>query len=74
MARQTIRVHGEVPPEIWNRLGTKLLPKLKSGQDLRVGIDLVVTAEGPDAEALRADLGRILQDLGISEKVSVDGG
>ncbi|RMD96169.1 MAG: DUF499 domain-containing protein, partial [Deltaproteobacteria bacterium] len=72
--RQTIRVHGEVPPEIWNRLGTKLLPKLKSGQDLKVGIDLVVTAEGPAAEALKSDLRQILQDLGISGDVSVEGG
>jgi len=72
MTRQTIRVHGEVPPEIWNRLGTKLLPKLKSGQDLKVGIDLVVTADGPAAEALKADVQQILQDLGISGTVCID--
>jgi len=73
-SRQTLRVHGEVPPELWNRLGTKLLPKLKSGQDLKVGIDLVVTTEGSAAEALRVDLQQILADLGISGQVSVEGG
>jgi len=72
-ARQTLRVHGEVPPELWNRLGTKLLPKLKSGSDLKVGIDLVVTADGAAAEALKADLRQILTDLGINDKVTVAG-
>ncbi len=71
--RQTIRVHGEVPPELWNRLGTKLLPKLKSGSDVKVGIDLVVTADGAVAEALKADLRQILTDLGISDKVTIAG-
>ena len=72
-ARQTLRVHGEVPPELWNRLGMKLLPKLKSGSDVKVGIDLLVTADGTAAEALKADLRQILTDLGISDKVTVAG-
>lgn len=70
-ARQTLRVRGEVPPELWNRLGTKLLPKLRSGSDLKVGIDLVVTADGAAAEAMKADLRQILTDLGINDKVTV---
>ncbi len=70
---QTIRVHGEVPPEMWNRLGTKLLPKLKSGQHLRVRIDLAVSAEGAAAEALKADLEQILRDLGLNGTVLVRG-
>ena len=72
-ARQTLRVHGEVPPELWNRLGMKLLPKLKSGSDVKVRIDLVVTADGNAAEALKADLRQILTDLGINDKVTVAG-
>jgi len=33
----TLRLVGDVPPEIWNRLGTKVLPKLRAGDGLRVG-------------------------------------
>ena len=33
----TLRLVGHVPPELWNRLGTKLLPKLRSGEHLRGG-------------------------------------
>lgn len=37
---RTVRLVGNVPPEVWNRLGTKILPKLRSGSDLKVGVDL----------------------------------
>src|SRR5438445_3830648 len=34
---KTIRLVGTVAPEIWNRLGTRILPKLRSGSDLQTG-------------------------------------
>ena len=30
--KTTLRLTGTVPPEVWNRLGTKMLPKLRSGE------------------------------------------
>jgi len=71
--KRTVRVRGEVPPELWNRLGTKLLPKLRSGDDLKVGIDLVVTVDGALAESLRGDLQQILDDLGIADRAEIWG-
>jgi preprotein translocase subunit SecD len=70
-SKRALRVHGEVPPELWNRLGTKLLPKLRSGADLKVGIDLCVKVDGAAADNLVQDLRQILQDLGIRDKVEV---
>ena len=32
----TLRLKGTIPPEIWNRLGTKVIPKLKSAGNLEV--------------------------------------
>jgi hypothetical protein len=40
---RTLRISGSVPPEVWNRLGTKILPKLRSGSDLKIGLDFSVT-------------------------------
>lgn len=40
-----LRLAGTVPPEVWNRLGTRVLPKLRSGDDLSVGIELSVTVD-----------------------------
>ena len=70
-SKRILRVHGEVPPELWNRLGTKLLPKLRSGADLKVGIDLQATVDGAVAKSLVDDLRQILEDLGIADKIEI---
>ena len=40
---RTFRLSGAIPSEVWNRLGTKLISKLRSGTDLRVGVNFSVT-------------------------------
>ena len=71
-ATRTIRLRGDVPPETWNRLGTKLLPKLRSGANLKIGIEFSVTVEGRMARGLVDELKQILTDLGLSEKVKIE--
>ena len=68
----TIRLVGNVPPELWNRLGTKVLPKIRSGSDLRVGVDFSVTVNRDAAGGLTEDLRQILDDLGLADKVRLD--
>ena len=62
---------GDVPPEVWNRLGRTLLPKLRGGAELTLGVEFSATVEGDRADGLVADLKQILADLGLSEKVDV---
>jgi hypothetical protein len=69
---KTLRIHGDVPPEIWNRLGTKILPKLRSGKDLRIGIDFTVTIDGQFERTFEADLKQILEDLGLSGRLYLE--
>ena len=59
-----------MPPEVWNRIG-KLLPKLRSGKDLSLGIDLSVTVGTPVAPDLEDDLRQTLADLGLSDRVRI---
>ena len=40
---KTIKLSGNVPAELWNRLGTRVLPKLRAGKDLKIGIEFSVT-------------------------------
>jgi len=68
---RTFRVAGDVPPEIWNRLGTKVLPKLRGGSDLKIGIEFSVTVEGQLAQSFETDLKQILEDLGLTERMHV---
>jgi len=69
---KTLRLVGTVPPEVWNRLGTKILPKLRSGADLKVGVDFSVTVNAAVAEGLASDLRQIVQELGLTATVRFD--
>ncbi|MGH8575383.1 MAG: DUF499 domain-containing protein, partial [Gammaproteobacteria bacterium] len=68
----TLRLVGTVPPEVWNRLGTRILPKLRSGSNLRVGLDLSVTVKSESAASLSMEIREILAELGLAETVRVD--
>ena len=67
----TFRLAGDLPPEIWNRLGTKILPKLRSGSDLKIGINFSVTVDGPLAPSFENDLTQILEDLGLTGRIQI---
>jgi hypothetical protein len=70
---KTVRLVGTVPPEVWNRLGTKILPKLRSGSDFKVSVDISVTVNKDVAGSLTSDLRQILDDLGLADKVEIRG-
>jgi hypothetical protein len=59
---------------VWNRLGTKLLPKLRSGDDLKIGIDFSVTFKAEVAQSMEAEMRQALQDLGLQDKVHIESG
>ncbi len=69
---RTLRIVGALRPEMWNRLGTKVLPKLRSGSNLRIGVDFSVVVEGSQASQLESELRQILDDLGLSDSVRIE--
>jgi hypothetical protein len=69
---KSFRLVGTIPPEMWNRLGTKILPKLRSGSDLKVGVEFSVTVNAAAGESLVSELRQILQELGLAETVSIE--
>jgi hypothetical protein len=71
-AQKTLRIKGDIPPEIWNRLGTRVLPKLRSGSDLRIGIEFSVTVAGQLAGTLESDLKQAIDDLGLTDRLRVE--
>ena len=64
-----LRLIGEIPSEMWNRLGTKIIPKLKSAGDFKVGVDFSVSIKAKSAATLEAELKQILEDLDLIDKV-----
>ena len=66
-----VRIKGTIPPELWNRLGTRVLPKLRAGKDLNVGVEISVTIDAGTAASVMTDLNQILKGLGVAESVIV---
>lgn len=64
---RTIRLSGTVPPELWNRLGTKILPKLRSGAELSVGVDFRVKLKADLAKGMKSELRLILDEMGLTD-------
>ena len=69
---RTIRLAGTVPPELWNRLGTKIIPKLRSGSELALGVEFTLTVPSERSAALIAELRQILEDLDLSNRVGIE--
>ncbi|HEV3313005.1 MAG TPA: AAA family ATPase, partial [Chloroflexota bacterium] len=69
---KSLRLVGSVPPEMWNRLGTKILPRLRSGSDLRVGVEFLVTVNAAASNGFISELRQILEELGLSESVRIE--
>jgi hypothetical protein len=68
----TLRLAGTVPPEIWNRLGTKVIPKLRSGADLTIGISFSVTLNAEVARSAMSEFRQILTDLGLEGRLKIE--
>jgi ORF6N domain len=69
---KTLRLVGTVPPEIWNRLGTKIIPKLKSGSDLKIGVDFSVTINAEAFRNMESEIKQVLDDLGLTGKIKIE--
>jgi hypothetical protein len=73
-AARQLRLFGDIPPETWNRLGTKLVPKLRSGMNVKATVEFTLTVSADTSRAFVAELRQILEDLGIADKVKIDEG
>lgn len=69
---RTLRISGEIPTEVWNRLGRTLLPKLKAGRELHFAIDASIQIEAENSNGLRQEIEQMLRDLNLAERVKVE--
>lgn len=67
-----IRLRGSIPPEIWNRVGNKLLPKLRGGTSLDISLGFDVEVEAASFSHLLAEIRQILADLALSDRIRVE--
>ena len=57
---------------MWNRFGTKVIPKLHDVDRLVVGINFAIDIPTPNAAHKEAELKHILNDLGLENRVRIE--
>jgi hypothetical protein len=67
----TMIIAGDVPPEIWNRIGTKILPKVKHAPGLKVSLEITIELKRGEAMALKRELEQALGEMNLGGRVSV---
>jgi len=67
-----LRVRGVVPAELWNRFGSKIIPKLRSAERLQARVDLSVEVETSALASLEMEIQQVLSDLDLGGKVVVE--
>lgn len=71
LTTRRIEASGAIPADSWNRLGTRLIPKLRSGEDFEIAVNFKVNVNADNANSLRNELLQILQDLGLDGNVNI---
>ena len=67
-----LRVSGTVPSESWNRVGMKVVPRLRSADSgLKVAVEFSVRVGADAVGLLEAELRQALADLGLGNTVKV---
>ena len=69
--RRILRISGILTPEIWNKLGVRLLPRLRGCGNLKLGIDFSCEVEAGDATNLSSELGQAINELGMGGSLNV---
>jgi len=67
-----ISVAGSIPPEQWNRLGTRVLPKMRAAGTVTAAIRLQAEVDSARTTTLSAELKQIIDELGLSGSVQVE--
>jgi hypothetical protein len=49
-----------------------LIPKLRSGSDLKLGIEFSVTVDARNASNLESELRQALDDLGVGGQIQIE--
>jgi hypothetical protein len=62
-----LRVVGVIAPEVWNRFGTHVIPRLRTGDQLQLHLDISLEVDSQTAKQLEAGLRQALEDLKLGD-------
>ncbi len=69
--RVQLSISGTVLPEVWNRLGTRLIPRLRPLKALRIDVKFVCEVEAEGHATATSDIRTTVEELGLSETLRI---
>jgi hypothetical protein len=66
-----LQISGTIPPEIWNRFGSRILPKVRNVQDLSIGVTITMNGSTEEISHLQLDLNQAISDLGLTGQIEI---
>ena len=66
-----LSITGAIPRESWNRVGTRLLPKLHGGAEVNAQVHLTVLVSAEQAPDLERELRQVMADLELDLKLDI---
>ena len=70
--KATLKLKGTVPPEVWNRIGRTIIPKLRPCDDLSVGVEFSVSVDAGMSRRLQLELQQALDELGLTHQLRIE--
>jgi len=67
-----LRLRGQIPWELWNRLGRQLIPKVSNRENLSITVEVSFDVAAEHRDGAQRDLKQALADLGLAESVGVE--
>lgn len=69
---KTIVLGGTIPPELWNKVGIRLIPKLRSKAQPTLGVNFCLDIESGLAANLSQEIQQVLADLELTGKIKIE--
>ncbi|HUY27669.1 MAG TPA: hypothetical protein VMV27_09640 [Candidatus Binataceae bacterium] len=69
--KRRVQISGTISPEVWNRIGTKRVPKLRSGTNLEISVQFTLDLDAKDAAHVLQELKQALADLNLTDALPV---
>jgi hypothetical protein len=70
-SEKNINITGKIPPDSWNRIGTKIIPKIRSGNNLQINVAISFSVDNSFAQSIESELDQIIDDIGLSGDLKV---
>jgi hypothetical protein len=70
-SERNIQITGKIPPDSWNRIGTKIIPKIRSGNNLQINVAISFSVDNNLAQSIESELDQTIDDLELSDDLKV---